>query len=168
MKQMPSEKKKPSILKRATEVLNISALMTIPPRVQYGALPWRMTDGTLEVMLLTSRGTGRWVIPKGWPHDSFSSAYSAAQEAWEEAGIKGPITSEPVGSYHYGKVRDEGGAVNCVVYVHALEVSEQFEDWPEKGQRELKWFARDAAADAVDEPELRDLILSFVPLLPYS
>ncbi len=165
---MQEESKKRSILRRATEVLNIPALMAIPPRVQYGALPWRMRDGTLEVLLLTSRGTGRWVIPKGWPHDALSSAQSATQEAWEEAGIKGPITAEPVGSYHYEKIRDEGSAVDCIVYVHALEVRENLDDWPEKKQRDLKWFAREEAAHSVAEPQLRDLILSFLPPLPYS
>jgi len=162
------KKSKTSLLKRAGEVLNIPGLMALPPRVQYGALPWRMRDGTLEVLLLTSRGTGRWVVPKGWPHDAFSSAHSAAQEAWEEAGIRGTVTREPIGSYRYDKTRDEGGSVECVVYVHALEVKEQLDDWPEKGQRELQWFPRDVAAGNVDEPELRDLILCYGPPLPYS
>ncbi|QKV20525.1 NUDIX hydrolase [Oricola thermophila] len=142
--------------------------MAIPPRVQYGALPWRMRDGTLEILLLTSRGTGRWIIPKGWPHDNFSSAHSAAQEAYEEAGIRGPITSEPIGSYRYQKVRDEGATVDCVVYVHAMEVAQHLDDWPEKDQRQQKWFPRNAAAEAVSEPELRDLILAFQPLQSYS
>ena len=110
------KKKKTSLLKRAGEVLNIPALMALPPRVQYAALPWRMTDGTLEVLLLTSRGTGRWVIPKGWPHDSFSSAHSAAQEAYEEAGIRGAITREPIGSYRYDKNARRGrrGRMRCL------------------------------------------------------
>lgn len=165
---MQARNKKPSLLKRAGAVFNFPAMMALPPRVQYGALPWRMTDGTLEVMLLTSRGTGRWVIPKGWPHDSLSSAGSAAQEAFEEAGVRGAITQEPVGAYHYEKVRDGGGSVTCVVYVHALEVDEQLEDWPEKGQRDARWFPRQTAARQVHEPELHDLILSFTPALPYA
>lgn len=166
---MQARNKKSSLFRRAADkVLNIPTLMTLPPRVQYGALPWRMKDGTLEVMLLTSRGTGRWVIPKGWPHDSLSSAGSAAQEAWEEAGIRGPITEEPIGSYRYEKIRDEGGSVTCVVYVHALNVIEQAKDWPEKSQRDFEWFPRQTAARHVQEPELRDLILSFAPALPYA
>jgi 8-oxo-dGTP pyrophosphatase MutT (NUDIX family) len=162
------KKKKASLLKRAGEVLNFPALLALPPRVQYAALPWRMRDGTLEVLLLTSRGTGRWVIPKGWPHDAFPSAHSAAQEAYEEAGIRGPVTEEPIGSYRYEKTRDEGGSVDCIVYVHALEVVEHLDDWPEKGQRDLQWFPRHVAAEHVDEPELRDLILAFGPPLPYG
>ncbi|GAB4351207.1 MAG: NUDIX hydrolase [Oricola sp.] len=162
------KKNKLSLLKRASEVLNIPALLALPPRVQYAALPWRMQDGTLEVLLVTSRGTRRWVVPKGWPHDAFPSAHSAAQEAYEEAGIRGLVTREPVGSYRYDKVRDEGGSVECVVYVHALEVKEQLDDWPEKGQRELQWFPRHVAAGKVDEPGLRELIDAFSPPLPYT
>jgi 8-oxo-dGTP pyrophosphatase MutT (NUDIX family) len=165
---MNADSRKSAFLKRATEVFNLTSLMTIPPRVQYGALPWRIRDGTLEVMLLTSRDTGRWVIPKGWPHDALSSAQSAAREAYEEAGVRGPVTSDPVGSYDYEKVRDGGGAVDCVVYVHALEVSEQLADWPERHERETEWFSREAAAEAVAEPDLRNLILSFAPSLPYA
>lgn len=166
---MTARDKKTSLFKRAADkVLSFPTLMALPPRVQYAALPWRMIDGTLEVMLLTSRGTGRWVIPKGWPHDTLSSAGSAAQEAWEEAGIRGPITEEPIGSYHYDKVRDEGGSVVCVVYVHALQVVDQADDWPEKTQRDCQWFPRQTAARQVHEMELHDLILSFAPTLPYT
>ncbi|MCI5073775.1 NUDIX hydrolase [Oricola sp.] len=149
-------------------MLNLPGLMARPPRVQYGALPWRIADGTLEVLLLTSRGTGRWVIPKGWPHHSMSAAQSAAQEAFEEAGIKGRVTRDAIGTYRYDKLRDGGAAVECVVYVHALHVTRQLDDWPEKGQRDMQWFARATAAEHVQEPELRDLIVSYAPSLPYA
>lgn len=165
---MLDNQKKRSLLKRAGEMLNLPRLMTLPPRVQYAALPWRMADGTLEVLLLTSRGTGRWVIPKGWPHDSMASARSAAQEAFEEAGIKGPVTRDAIGSYRYDKLRDGGEAVDCVVYVHALQVTRQLDEWPEKGQRDQQWFSREVAAKKVREPGLRDLILSYAPALPYA
>ena len=165
---MEQKKQRDTLLRRAGKALNFPALMAVPPRVQYGALPWRMVDGTLEVMLLTSRGTKRWVIPKGWPHDSLSSAGSAAQEAWEEAGVRGPVTETPVGSFRYEKIRDEGGSVTCVVHVHAMKVVEQLPDWPEKGQREFQWFPRQTAALQVHEPGLRELILSFAPPLPYA
>lgn len=122
----------------------------------------------MEVLLLTSRGTGRWVIPKGWPHDGLSSAGSAAQEAYEEAGIRGVISEEPVGSFRYDKTREEGDAIECVVYVHALNVTHLLDDWPEKGERELQWFSRLPAAENVHERELANLILSFAPPLPYT
>lgn len=165
---MQAQPKKQSLIKRAGKILKISGLMTLPPRVQYGALPWRMADGTLEVLLVTSRGTGRWVIPKGWPHDGLSSAQSAAQEAFEEAGIVGAVTEEPVGSFRYEKVRQEGDCVDCIVYVHALMVEQFLPSWPEKSQRQSQWFPRHIAAQNVAEAELGELILKYAPPLPYS
>lgn len=131
--------------------------------MQYGALPWRVVDGTLEVMLITSRDTGRWIIPKGWPLEGMSPAHSAAQEAWEEAGITGAITRKPLGRFRYLKVLGEEDAVECVVHVHAMEVGEEHANWPEKNQRKRQWFLRHEAADLVNEPELRRIVLGFVP-----
>lgn len=165
---MAKRSKKESLFERATKVFRFPTLITVPPRVQYGALPWRMVDGTLEVLLLTSRGTGRWIIPKGWPIEGLGADGTAAREAYEEGGIEGAVTKEAIGEYHYEKMRDEGGAVDCVVYVHALQVSEQKESWPEMHQRTTRWFARKEAAELVAEPELRDLILFFSPPLPYA
>ncbi|MEN9850080.1 MAG: hypothetical protein RL128_243, partial [Pseudomonadota bacterium] len=64
---------------------------TMVARTQYGALCWRMHRGKVEVLLITSRDTGRWVIPKGWPIDGLAPAQTAAREAWEEAGVEGDI-----------------------------------------------------------------------------
>ena len=114
-------------------------------------------------MLITSRDTGRWIIPKGWPHEGMIPARSAAQEAWEEAGITGAITKLPVGRYHYLKVLGDRDAVDCVVHVHAMEVEEEHLRWPEKSQRERRWFLRYEAADRVDEPDLREIILTCSP-----
>lgn len=114
-------------------------------------------------MLVTSRETGRWVIPKGWPHDNMSPARSAAQEAFEEAGITGAITKKPVGRFHYLKFYGDNDAVECVVHVHAMEVEEELARWPEKNQRTRRWFLRPEAAEQVDEPELRAIMLEFTP-----
>jgi hypothetical protein len=112
-------------------------------RASNTALPWRMTDGTLEVLLLTSRGTGRWVIPEGLAaRCAFFRPIGCTGSLGRSRHPRIPITEEPIGSYRYDKVRDEGGSVECVVYVHALAVEEQLDDWPEKGQRELQWFPR--------------------------
>jgi 8-oxo-dGTP pyrophosphatase MutT (NUDIX family) len=127
-----------------------------------------MVDGTLEVMLLTSRGTGRWIIPKGWPIDGLGSSGSAAQEAYEEAGVIGAISDSSIGSYTYEKIRAEGGSVECIVHVHSLEVEEQMDDWPEREERETAWFLRQEAAGLVAEPELRAIILGFVAPLPFG
>lgn len=150
-------------IRRQRTHFRIARALSVAPKVQYGALPWRRIDGTLEIMLLTSRETGRWIIPKGWPHEDMSPARSAAQEAWEEAGITGAITRKPVGRFHYPKFYGDQDAVECIVHVHALEVGEELARWPEKAQRTRRWFLRPEAADSVNEPGLRAIILSFTP-----
>lgn len=143
--------------------LQMAQALSVAPKVQFGALPWRIVDGTLEVMLVTSRDTGRWIIPKGWPHAGMSPARSAAQEAFEEAGIRGSITKNSVGRFHYLKQSDDKDAVGCIVHVYALEVQEELSDWPEMHQRTRKWFERPQAADLVNEPELYRIILEYSP-----
>lgn len=131
---------------------------------QVAALPYRR-KGTLEILLITSRETRRWVIPKGWPMEDRSLARAAEQEAFEEAGLRGDIKSKPFGAYRYLKHKADGEAVDCQVKVFPFQVRGQAKDWPEKGQRELRWFPAADAAEAVDEPELRDLIRRFAETL---
>jgi 8-oxo-dGTP pyrophosphatase MutT (NUDIX family) len=130
------------------------------PNFQFAALPYRrrIDDVDPEVMLITSRDTGRWVIPKGWPSEREAAWDCAAREAREEAGLVGEIHKRPVGSYHYKKLLDDGLPVWCTVEVFALAVAERLESWPEQGQRVGRWFSLDDAANAVDEPELGALI----------
>lgn len=126
---------------------------------QFAALPYRqLSDVTFEVMLITSRDTGRWVIPKGWANERETAWDCATREAREEAGVTGEIQKRPVGSYHYRKVFDDGLPVWCTVEVFALKVVDRLESWPEQGQRAARWFTLDDAAAAVDEPELGALI----------
>ena len=133
-----------------------------PAPFQYAALPWRRgTEGGIEILLITSRGTGRWVIPKGWPMKGKSRRTAAAREAWEEAGLRGRVGRRPIGVYRYGKCRDDGRVIDVRVEVFPLEVVHEDEDWPEKLQRERRWTDPAGAALAVDEPELRELILAF-------
>jgi 8-oxo-dGTP pyrophosphatase MutT (NUDIX family) len=126
---------------------------------QFAALPYRQRpDLTFEVMLITSRDTGRWVIPKGWPNEREPAWDCAAREAREEAGVIGEIHRRPIGIYHYKKLFDDGLPVWCTVEVFALKVVERLESWAEQGQRAARWFTLDDAANAVDEPELGALI----------
>jgi 8-oxo-dGTP pyrophosphatase MutT (NUDIX family) len=126
---------------------------------QYAALPWRRgADAAIEVMLLTSRDTGRWVIPKGWPVRGLSPALSAAHEAREEGGIVGQLNERSIGRYHYQKRLTDGSSVLCAVEVFAMEVDRQLKSWPERKERRTQWFALQEAAGAVDEPELAALI----------
>jgi 8-oxo-dGTP pyrophosphatase MutT (NUDIX family) len=130
-----------------------------PCAVQVAALPWRRRlDGGVEILLATSRDTGRWVLPKGWPHKKLSLAGSAAQEAWEETGFTGVIGERALGSFFYLKGLDNGLDRRVRVQVFALRVSGQADDWPEKGQREMRWFRPEEAADFVQEPELSALL----------
>jgi 8-oxo-dGTP pyrophosphatase MutT (NUDIX family) len=124
------------------------------PNLQYAALPSRRhADGTVEVTLLTSRDTRRWVTPKGWPIPGPGPADSAAREAMEEAGLTGRIGDRPIGSYHYDKRLADGSAMSCAVETFTFEVEEQFTSWAEQEQRHTRWFALQDAADAVQEPE---------------
>ena len=134
------------------------------PRAQFAALPWRIgADGEVEVLMITSRETRRWVIPKGWPIKAMSSAKSAAREAFEEAGVIGKISKAPFGTYAYDKRLKSGRLQHVRVAVFALQVERMEPAFPELGQRELKWLPPVEAATCVDEPELMVLIATFRP-----
>lgn len=128
------------------------------PGSQSAALCWRMHRGNIEVLLVTSRDTGRWVLPKGWPMDGRSAAGSAEVEAWEEAGVKGRIQEEPIGYFGYDKLLPRGATLPCFVSVHAMRVEELAHRFPERKQRSRKWFGAAKAARKVAEPELRALL----------
>jgi 8-oxo-dGTP pyrophosphatase MutT (NUDIX family) len=132
--------------------------------VQYGALPYRETAARgLEILLLTSRRTQRWIIPKGWPIKGLKQAETAAREAYEEAGVRGAIRRKPIGAYIYDKLLDETGiTVPCEVKLFALRVTRQEKHWPEQAQRETRWLP----AATADDEGLRTLIATFVPKKP--
>lgn len=114
-------------------------------------------------MLVTSRETGRWVLPKGWVEEHHGPAQQAAREAFEEAGIKGRIAAAPLGRYAYPKRLADGTSVACEVEVFTLEVERLLASWPEQAQRQRRWFTPAEAADAVQETELSALLRSLVP-----
>jgi 8-oxo-dGTP pyrophosphatase MutT (NUDIX family) len=126
---------------------------------QYGVIPVRRTaESGLEVLLITSRDTRRWVVPRGNPILGKSPAESAAQEAFEEAGITGRTGPEPLGRYRYEKRRRDGRSVEAEVLLFRMDVDEVADQWPEMRQRERRWFGVEEAAVAVHETELADLI----------
>ncbi len=131
--------------------------------VQYGALPWRRREGGVEIMLITTRTTGRWMAPKGSQMADRTAWEAAAQEAYEEAGIRGQITKTPIGHFHYDKKRKSGEIVRLRVDVFGLEVLVELESWPEVHERQRRWFPQAEAALAVVEPELAALISAFAP-----
>jgi 8-oxo-dGTP pyrophosphatase MutT (NUDIX family) len=131
----------------------------IAKRVQYGALPYRVSSGSrAEFMLVTSRETRRWIIPKGWPKKGKSPRHSAAREAFEEAGVIGAVGRRSVGSFSYEKRLRNGGVVECEVRVFPLEVKRQNKQWPEKQERKVKWLSASDAAEKVKEPMLSEII----------
>jgi 8-oxo-dGTP pyrophosphatase MutT (NUDIX family) len=134
--------------------------MDAPPKLQYGALPYRRHAGALEIMLVTSRQMRRWIIPKGWPVAGLAPHESAAHEAMEEAGLLGEISARSLGSYRYTK-RLVAGSITCQVDVFPLRTREQLPAWPEMHQRSTQWFTLEDAAAAVDEPELSEMIRKF-------
>jgi 8-oxo-dGTP pyrophosphatase MutT (NUDIX family) len=127
---------------------------------QYAALPFRYRDG-LEILLISSRETRRWVIPKGWPMKGRKPHATAAREALEEAGVVGRIGKRSVGTYRYDKTLDNGAPTPCVVEVFPMMVEGQRNRWREQGQRTTQWFSAEDAAAAVQEPELKTLISHF-------
>jgi 8-oxo-dGTP pyrophosphatase MutT (NUDIX family) len=130
---------------------------------QIAALPYRTDtpDGGVRVLLITSRSTRRWVIPKGNIGGGMAPHLAAAQEAEEEAGVRGSICPTPLGSYRYRKRRGSGASLMIDVDVFPLAVTDELEGWKEQAERERRWFTLAEAADAVDEFDLRDLMRSF-------
>lgn len=118
-------------------------------------------EATTRVLLVTSRQTRRWVIPKGNLAQGLSPHDAAAAEAEEEAGVKGRVCPTPLGSYRYRKRRGSGASLMVQVNVFPLAVTEEMASWKEQDQRERRWFTLPEAAEAVAEPDLRDLIRSF-------
>lgn len=138
-------------------------LLDTSVRDQFAALCYRARDGfgATEVLLLTSRDTGRWVIPKGWPMGDRPGFEVAEQEAFEEAGVRGTIEQSPLGFFHYEKAMAKGAIIPCRVQVHALEVCFLEEHYKEKHCRTNKWFKCSEAAKRVNEPQLKTLIADF-------
>ena len=132
-----------------------------PPVLQVAALC--MDPGTGRLLLITSRGTGRWIIPKGWPMTGRSAAGAALREAWEEAGVCGRAQESPVGQYAYNKKQGRGLGIPINVQVYLIRVTGLDDDYPEAGERERKWFTPAEAADLVDETELKALLRNFRP-----
>lgn len=125
----------------------------------YGVLPWRKDKhGHIEVLLITSRGGGRWIVPKGWPAKGRAPYLSAALEAFEEAGVIGETRSLPFASYNYVKPGEDGAQRRRRVTLFSHRVVGTLTNWPERKQRKRRWFSLAEAADAVGDPELGQII----------
>lgn len=133
-----------------------------PMHEQYAALCYRLraSDGAVEVLLVTSRETRRWIIPKGWPMKGKKPHHVAAIEAAEEAGVQGRVKKRPFGYFTYLKVLKDGRSVPCVVTVFLLAVDHLDLKFREKNQRARTWMSCSQAAREVQEPELRGLFFN--------
>ena len=136
-------------------------------RVQYGALPYRFTpDAALEILVVTTRRTRRWIIPKGWPIKGLRPPKAAAREAYEEAGVTGRIGVKPIGTFTYEKALDEAGVeATCEVKVYPLLVKRQFEVFPESEQRMLQWVDPAKAVALIKDAGLKKLVKAFAKRL---
>jgi 8-oxo-dGTP pyrophosphatase MutT (NUDIX family) len=132
-------------------------------RIQYAALPFRTKGKSdVEVMLVTSRGTRRrWIIPKGWPKMGLPPHRTAEEEAFEEAGVAGKVSRRHIGSYSYDKTLKAGGTTSCRVQVFPLRVTRQHKQWPEKHQRQTRWYKPNDAVRFIKEPSLQRIIRKF-------
>jgi 8-oxo-dGTP pyrophosphatase MutT (NUDIX family) len=133
---------------------------------QCAALAFADRDGEIRVLLVTSRETRRWVLPKGWAEDGLAPAELAAKEAFEEAGALGEVAPEPIGTYRYRKRLAAGAGVACEVGVFPMRVERLLEEWPEAAERERRWFDLPEAAARVEEPGLADLLRRFPGATP--
>ncbi|MDO6725646.1 NUDIX hydrolase [Cognatishimia sp. 1_MG-2023] len=132
-------------------------------RSQFAALVYRVKDGKIQFLLITSRRSGRWIIPKGWPMLGIRPAKGAAQEAWEEAGVVGKVSDQCQGIFSYYKRGPDEEMLPCLAMVYPLRAKRLSKSFPEAGQRKRKWYSRKKAAKLVDEPELAKIIKSFDP-----
>lgn len=134
-------------------------------RTQFGALCYRIVKDKPQILLVTSRGSKRWIIPKGWPMENVTPAKAALTEAWEEAGVKGKSFDQCLGLYTY--VKDELGkkGAPCAVLVYPVKVKSLKDEFPEATERKRKWVSRKKAASMVDEKELKHILRNFDPKL---
>jgi len=151
-----------STLKRLSDGFKGSWLHR-PDLLQVAALCYRNGKNGIEILLVTSLGKGNWILPKGWPKKKISSAQTALEEAFEEAGIQGKVRDEPIGTYHYAKTTGKGLTLDCVATVYEVAFRKMAKEFPEKGARKVAWFTPEEAAKAVSSPELAELLGNFHP-----
>ncbi|GAA0653832.1 NUDIX hydrolase [Brevundimonas lenta] len=130
-------------------------------RRQVAALPWRRGPDGIEIMLVTSRETRRWVTPKGGRMPGKTDPEAAAQEALEEAGVEGEIGHHPLGTFRYLKVLKRRAPRWCVVAIYPLEVAVVHAEWKEQAERDRLWMSVEQAAACVTEVDLAEVIRAF-------
>lgn len=151
-----------SLIKMKHPALRMEGSQKREVRTQFAALCFRVQEGRTQVLLVTSRNSKRWIIPKGWPIEDNTPAEAAATEAFEEAGVEGKTFNICLGLYSYTKfMGKDDDDLPCAVSVFPVKVQKVHKDWPEAGERSRKWFTLKKAASLVREPELRKIIKNF-------
>ncbi len=143
--------------------LSISSASKRESRSQFAALPFRVVDDKLQFLLVTSRRSKRWILPKGWPENGMTPARSAAKEAWEEAGVLGTAYDMCLGVYSYEKILPDSPDLPVIGLVYPLKVKTIKSNFPERKERRRKWLSPKQAAGRVDEPELKRILKTFDP-----
>jgi 8-oxo-dGTP pyrophosphatase MutT (NUDIX family) len=133
---------------------------TVPPPAQSAAIPYRLRDGQAEVLLVTTRGKGRWIVPKGNVEPELGPRRSAAREAFEEAGVSGPVGADPLGRYRHGRAKKAPE-----VEVYLLHVEAEAAEWPEAAERRRRWFPVEKAGARIGVVGLRALLYDAAELL---
>ena len=156
-----------STLAPAHQPLGLPRARKTEVRTQFAVLAYRIEEGRkgkkVKLCLVTSRGTRRWIVPKGWPMAGLSPAAAVAREAWEEAGLEGRVHPNALGLYSYDK-RFGGSTLPVIAVIYAMEVTKVHNSWPEDGQRTRKWMSPKKAAARLSDPELRRVVATFDPL----
>ena len=143
--------------------LSISASAKRESRSQFAALPFRVVDDRVQIMLVTSRRTKRWILPKGWPEDGMTPGECAAKEAWEEAGATGKAYDICLGVFSFEKFVEDAPDLPVIGLVYPLKVKKTKSNYPEAKERRRKWFTPKKAAAAVHSAELKRILKTFDP-----
>jgi len=157
MTKAPVKKRKPRQLP-----LQLKRVAKTQTRTQFAALCYRMRKNKVEICLVTSRRTKRWILPKGWPMHGQTPAKAAATEAWEVAGLTGKARDKCLGVYSYIK-RRKPEDLTVIALVYPLEVRNVHSDWPEAHQRKRRWMSPKKAAKKLQEPALKRIVADFTP-----
>ena len=135
---------------------------SIEPR-QSAVVPYRIHEGQIQVLLITTRNKGRWIVPKGWIEDNLSAHRSAKKEALEEAGVKGKISSVSLGCYRHGRSKKAP-----IVEVFLMRVECELESWPEQDERVRQWVSLEEAYHHVEEDGLKAILDEAAALMRLS
>ena len=154
-----------SVAKIKQKALQLSDHDKRDVRTQFGALCWRQHKDEVQVLLVTSMKSRRWILPKGWPVHDATPAEAALTEAWEEAGVIGKVKTACLGIFSYRKELSDDSNLPCVVAVFPVKVKNLEKNWPEKERRKRKWYSLKKAANLVKEPELSAILKKFDPTI---